>query len=152
MRGEVDPLAGGEGDAIGIVCGQRTGRLWFFALGLLFATACGAQSPTGATAEPKRDAVVSADSIPTAISISGTTFLPNINQPSQLTAKATFASGVVLEVTNLSTWHSSNLTVAAVSSNGSVTAVGPGVATINATYRGVVAGLDVFVPVLDPRN
>jgi len=52
----------------------------------------------------------------------------------QFYATATLAADVIQDVTTLSTWSSNNKAVATVSATGMVTAVGPGTATIGASY------------------
>ncbi|MGO9648024.1 MAG: Ig-like domain-containing protein [Terriglobales bacterium] len=52
----------------------------------------------------------------------------------QFYATATLGANVILDVTSLSRWSTSNKAVATVSSTGMVTAVGPGTATIGAVY------------------
>lgn len=52
----------------------------------------------------------------------------------QFYATATLGANVILDVTSLSTWSSTNKAVATVSPTGMVTAVGPGTTTIGAAY------------------
>jgi hypothetical protein len=68
----------------------------------------------------------------TAVAISGTA--PARGQSAQFTAMATFSDGTTKDVTASAAWSSSDLTVAGVTTEGLVTGIGDGNATISVTY------------------
>src|SRR2546427_8349300 len=78
----------------------------------------------------------------TAISITGTSSF-SVGQSAQLTATATLSNGTTKNVTTSATWASSNVTIAAVSPSGFLSAAGAGEADVRATYQGVVGVLHV---------
>src|SRR4051794_26718796 len=67
-----------------------------------------------------------------------------VGAPVQLTAAAVDTKGAAVPGQTIS-WSSSASTVASVSSSGTVTAVGPGVATISATVLGVAGSAALTV-------
>ena len=69
------------------------------------------------------------------VAITGTP--PIVGATSQFSAMATLSDGTTLDVTNVSTWASSNTAEAVVSSTGLVTGVGAGTVTVQATYQSV---------------
>jgi hypothetical protein len=69
----------------------------------------------------------------TAVAVSG--FAPSTGGTSQFKATAVYSDGSTGDVTSLSSWVSSTSAVATVSSTGVVTGVGPGAATVRATYH-----------------
>ena len=69
------------------------------------------------------------------VAITGTT--PAVGATSQFSAVATLSDGTTLDVTNVSTWASSNTAEAVVSSTGLVTGVGAGTVIVQATYQSV---------------
>jgi hypothetical protein len=68
----------------------------------------------------------------------------------QLTATAHLADGSTLDVTNLSTWVSSDPTNATVSSVGFVTVTGKGTIEFRATYQGISGVTDLAVSIQTP--
>ena len=75
--------------------------------------------------------------VASSLSVSGVT--PVVGTTSQFKATATMIDGSTLDVTNASTWQSSNTAVAMVSSTGVVTGVGVGAVTVNAIYQSLSA-------------
>ena len=69
------------------------------------------------------------------VAITGTA--PLVGAASQFSAIATLSDGTTLDVTNVSTWVSSNTAEAVVSASGLVTGVGAGTVTVQATYQSV---------------
>ena len=69
------------------------------------------------------------------VAITGTA--PLVGAASQFSAIATLSDGTTLDVTNVSTWVSSNTAEAVVSSTGLVTGVTAGTVTVQATYQSV---------------
>jgi uncharacterized protein YjdB len=86
----------------------------------LFAVACGSST---------------SPSTVSTVAITGTP--PIVGATSQFSAMATLSDGTTLDVTNVSTWASSNTAEAVVSSTGLVTGVGAGTVTVQATYQSV---------------
>ena len=70
---------------------------------------------------------------------------PAVGATSQFSAIATLSDGTTLDVTNVSTWMSSNTAEAVVSSTGLVTGVTAGTVTVQATYQSVT-GSDQIAP------
>ena len=75
----------------------------------------------------------------TAVAVTGVVPVSGTN--SQFKAMATMGDGTTQDVTSLSTWQSSNSTFATVSQAGVVTAIAPGIVSIQATYQNV-GGID----------
>lgn len=99
---------------------------------LLFATACGSDSPTKQTPPPPVVATVAVTA--------GATSL-NVGETTQLTASASTSAGLPVSGTTF-TWLSESPSVASVDGTGKVTAVSPGTAVIAAnagTVRGTVS-------------
>ena len=71
----------------------------------------------------------------TSVAVTGNA--PTIGLTAQLTATATFSSGVNQNVTSQATWQSSNTAIATVNSAGVVTGVSAGDVDITATYQAV---------------
>jgi uncharacterized protein (TIGR03437 family) len=69
----------------------------------------------------------------------------NVGQTLQLKATATYADGSTGDITATALWTSSNAEIASVSSSGSVTAMGPGGASITAALSGISGTLAVTV-------
>jgi uncharacterized protein (TIGR03437 family) len=69
----------------------------------------------------------------------------NVGQTLQLKATATYADGSTGDITATALWTSSNVEIASVSSSGSVTAMGPGGASITAALSGISGTLAVTV-------
>jgi len=86
----------------------------------LFAVACGSST---------------SPSTVSTVAITGTP--PAVGATSQFSAVATLSDGTTLDVTNVSTWGSSNAAEAVVSSTGLVTGVAAGSVTVQATYQSV---------------
>jgi uncharacterized protein YjdB len=86
----------------------------------LFAVACGSST---------------SPSTVSTVAITGTP--PIVGATSQFSAMATLSDGTTLDVTNVSTWASSNTAESVVSSTGLVTGVGAGTVTVQATYQSV---------------
>jgi uncharacterized protein YjdB len=90
---------------------------------------------------------------PGALSTVSMSLAPNMvaGYPQKAAALATFASVANVPVTMLATnWTSSDPTVARVDQNGLVTAIGPGSASISATFRGMTASATVNVSAATP--
>ena len=99
----------------------------------LLVVACG-----GSGSEPKQASVSS-------VSLSQASQTLNVGQTISLIATAKDGSGNAL-AGRLATWSSSNSSVATVS-NGTVTALAPGVTTITATIEGKTASIDITVQI-----
>lgn len=87
----------------------------------------GAQSPTTPTPTPSV----------TSVSISGPASFQQRGTTAQFNATATLSNGATEDRTATATWQSDNTTVATVSAQGLVTAMGDGDATISATVSNV---------------
>jgi hypothetical protein len=66
-------------------------------------------------------------------------------QRCQLTATATQQDGSVAAVTAITSWSSSDTTVAVITSSGVLTTIKPGTARITALYSGFTSGIDITV-------
>jgi hypothetical protein len=93
-------------------------------------SACGGDHASSGTGSPTAPTV----SV-TAMTVTGTP--PAVGTTAQYTATATLSNGAAQNVTGLSTWQSTDITVATVSASGLATGVGLGVADLRATYQGV---------------
>ena len=79
------------------------------------------------------------------LSVTGTSILTGLRQRSQLTAMITNDDGTTQDVTNSSTWLSSDTSVATVTSNGVVTTIAPGATHFTAVYQTTTQGFDIAV-------
>jgi uncharacterized protein YjdB len=77
------------------------------------------------------------------LAVAPTSPLLAVGKNLQLTATARLSNGTTLPVTSMTTWASSNTTVATVSSKGVVRGIGVGTATISAVYKDSTTGLTV---------
>jgi hypothetical protein len=114
----------------------------FLAIVLVATAACGSNSgPSGPTTPTVT--VVS-------LAIAGATYFTHLAQVSQLTATATLSDASTQMVTETAFWQSSRSDIVTVSAAGQVTAVGPGVSRVTATFGGASASADVVVPLANP--
>ncbi len=81
----------------------------------------------------------------TDVQVAGGPVLTGLRVRSQLTATAIKSDGTTADVTLLSTWLSSDPTVAAISPAGVVTTIGAGGTHITAAYSGVIGSVDLGV-------
>lgn len=93
----------------------------------------------------------------TAVSLESITISPSsssieVNNSVNLTATATFSDSTTQDVTSSATWTSSDETVAIVDSNGVVTGVAAGTATITVTYQGQTASSSIIVTTPAPTT
>lgn len=103
----------------------------------ILVTSCGGgtDSPTTSTAPT---------AIVTSLAVIGASSL-TVGQTSQFTAMASLSNGTIQEVTNQTSWQSSNPSIATVSASGLMTALTTGSTTITATYQGKSGTADVAV-------
>jgi uncharacterized protein YjdB len=125
---------------------SRMRRLWPLALVLTLA-ACGSTTPTAPTSSESGDSGGSGGpaSSGTATSVAVTCTADATGH--QCRASAQMSSGAAQDVTNSSTWTSSNPAVATVDAAGRVTNIGSGQTEIRATYQNLFGGAIVLVNV-----
>lgn len=110
---------------------MRTAAGWFPLIFLCVACSKSETSSTPTQPTPQTPVTVSS------VAVTGTSDLTAKGATTQLTATATMSNGTTENRTSTATWQSDNAAVASVSSQGVVTAVATGDATISATVSGV---------------
>src|SRR5262249_29897759 len=106
---------------------------------LIGASACGSSAPTSASALP------AGRPQPTTLAINGSTSLARIGDTSQLSLSARWPDGTVRTVTTDARWTSSNTSVARITAEGLLTAVGLGLTTLEVSYGPLTKSIPVIV-------
>lgn len=130
----------------------RTALGLLLSLMLLAGAACSSSKSTPTAPDPVAPAppapVTPATPIVTNVTVTGTSSFTEAGARSQFTATVTLSDGKTEDRTSTATWSSSNATVATVSSQGLVTVLASGDASITATVsdvRGAI-GISVRIP------
>jgi hypothetical protein len=104
---------------------------------------CDSKSPVAPTVQTPVPVTPSTPQV-VSVSVTGDSRFTVVNSVRQFTANARMQDGSVRDVTTEASWASSNSDVVSVSNRGEVTSIGPGLATIFATYT-LDGSIDVSV-------